>query len=587
MEKAKFTANINGGDGITPNDKLTFRIYGGLDGFKRPIKVTGTSTNDSDVSITADVVEIDNIKIGVETLFKIASVDEARNESIISDVLEFTYIQPFIIEVDTSNGGRSGINQFEFTGAVGDYDVIANKDNVEVDVFKDLSGQATITLPEPGVYELKVLPKPTNSFSRIRFSDGGDKLKLTDIKQWGGTIWSSFDRAFFGCSNFKGSFIDSPNLTNVNSFRFAFREATLFNQPINNWDTSNVTNMERVFGNATSFNQRLDNWDVSNVTITRNMFVGASSFNQNINSWDVSKVRDMGAMFNSAVMFNQPLDNWDVSSVTFMTAMFSGATSFNQPLNSWDTSSVTTMLNMFITATSFNQPLNNWDVSSVTNFSFMFRETKAFNQPLNNWDTSSATNMAQMFLGNPVFNQNINSWDVSSVTDFSFMFNAFFLTEPAKFNKPLNNWDMSSALTINNMFSQSNCIFNQDISEWNTSNITDMQGAFFANSRFNQDISTWDTSSVTNMSFLFNLASSFNRDLSNWDVNNVTTMESMFDGSSLSAENLTLIYENWSLLTLQENVIFGAEGIKYNSSGQTGKDIMLNTYDWIITDGGL
>ena len=33
--------------------------------------------------------------------------------------------------------------------------------------------------------------------------------------------------------------------------------------------------------------------------------------------------------------------------------------------------------------------------------------------------------------------------------------------------------------------------FNQDISSWDVSNVTDM-GGMFSNSSFNQDISSWD-----------------------------------------------------------------------------------------------
>ena len=39
---------------------------------------------------------------------------------------------------------------------------------------------------------------------------------------------------------------------------------------------------------------------------------------------------------------------------------------------------------------------------------------------------------------------------------------------------------------------------------------------------FNQDISSWDVSSVTNMSSTFHTANSFNQDLSSWNVDNVT-----------------------------------------------------------------
>jgi hypothetical protein len=63
-------------------------------------------------------------------------------------------------------------------------------------------------------------------------------------------------------------------------------------------------------------------------------------------------------------------------------------------------------------------------------------------------------------------------------------------------------------------------------------------------------------------------------------------MSRMLEGSNFSVENLTACYVNWSQLTLQNNVPFGAPDIKYNSTGQTGRDILTNTYNWDITDGG-
>jgi hypothetical protein len=60
----------------------------------------------------------------------------------------------------------------------------------------------------------------------------------------------------------------------------------------------------------------------------------------------------------------------------------------------------------------------------------------------------------------------------------------------------------------------------------------------------------------------------------------------MFENSNLSVENLTACYENWSQLTLKQNVSFSAGNTKYNASGQAGRDILENTYNWDITDGG-
>jgi len=311
----------------------------------------------------------------------------------------------FIIEVKTNNAGTSNDNQFQFTGAEGDYDVVAKQNGTQLATFNDLSGAETITLPSSGVYDLEIKAKEVNGFNRIKFDNGGDNSKITDIIQWGTIVWSSFRDAFRGCENMLVTATDIP--------------------------------------------------DLSNVTDMSNMFRDASSANPDVSNWDVSSVIDMGIMFFNASSANPDTSNWDVSSVTDMYAMFLGASSANP-----DTS--------------------NWDVSSVTAMSFMFR------------NASSA-------------NPNTSNWDVSNVND---------------------------------------------------------------------------------MRFMFYEASSANPDTSNWDVSSVTDMSSMFQGSNLSVNNLTACYENWSQLNLQQNVEFSAGSTKYNSSGQAGRDILVNTYNWIIEDGG-
>ena len=128
-------------------------------------------------------------------------------------------------------------------------------------------------------------------------------------------------------------------------------------------------------------------------------------------------------------------------------------------------------------------------------------------------------------------------------------------------------------------------IADPDVSNWDTSNITTLQDMFHEAKDANPDVRNWDVSNVTNMILTF-FVTSFDRDVSNWDVSKVTKMDNVFNGSQLSIENLTACYEKWSLLNLQNNVSFSAGTIKYNSSGQVGRDILINTYNWTITDGG-
>jgi surface protein len=70
------------------------------------------------------------------------------------------------------------------------------------------------------------------------------------------------------------------------------------------------------------------------------------------------------------------------------------------------------------------------------------------------------------------------------------------------------------------MFEGSN--FNQDISKWDVSNVTDMD-LMFKNSKFNRDISNWNVSNVTSMFYMF-YESEFGGEISEWNVSNVTNM---------------------------------------------------------------
>jgi len=75
-----------------------------------------------------------------------------------------------------------------------------------------------------------------------------------------------------------------------------------------------------------------------------------------------------------------------------------------------------------------------------------------------------------------------------------------------------------------------------DISGWDVSNVTNMNGMFAGTSsrtefdnyeRINQDLSNWDVSKVTNMRSMFSGSMGVG-DLSNWDVSKVTNMQKTF-----------------------------------------------------------
>jgi len=108
----------------------------------------------------------------------------------------------FIIEVNTELSGVSNSDQFQFTGAVGEYDVEAYQDNSLVATFENLVDEQTITLSNAGIYELRCIIKPAG-FDKMTFNNTGDRLKLLKILNWGlyGVNEPNQLGAFRGCEN--------------------------------------------------------------------------------------------------------------------------------------------------------------------------------------------------------------------------------------------------------------------------------------------------------------------------------------------------------------------------------------------------
>ncbi len=113
--------------------------------------------------------------------------------------------------------------------------------------------------------------------------------------------------------------------------------------------------------------------------------------------------------------------------------------------------------------------------------------------------------------------------NTSQITDMRDMFR-----DATSFNQDISNWDVSNVTTMRDMFRNATS-FNQDLSNWNVSNVTTMQGMFSVAKSFNQDISNWDVSNVTTMWRMFSSTKSFNQDISSWDVSNVTNMRALFE----------------------------------------------------------
>ena len=120
----------------------------------------------------------------------------------------------------------------------------------------------------------------------------------------------------------------------------------------------------------------------------------------------------------------------------------------------------------------------------------------------------------------------LSSWNVSNVTNMEGMFNCC----ASLVDLDLTGWDTSKVTNMANMFNSTNLITIPGLESFNTSNVTSFSNMFYnCSSLQSLDLSGWNTSKVTNMECMFRSCTSIETlNLSGWDTSKVTTMEAMF-----------------------------------------------------------
>jgi surface protein len=160
---------------------------------------------------------------------------------------------------------------------------------------------------------------------------------------------------------------------------------------------------------------------------------------------------------------------------------------------------------------------------------------------------ATVTDLSGLFASASSFNDDISAWNTANVTSMAFMFadlNGLFSdstdsTEPSSAFNQSLSSWVTSSVTDMSFMFTGASSFDQSLSSWVTSKVTDMSGMFAGASSFDQSLSSWVTSKVTDMSGMFSYASSFDQSLSSWVTSSVTDMSFMFTGASSFDQSLS------------------------------------------------
>ena len=464
----------------------------------------------------------------------------------------------------------------------------------------------TVTSPAQLPYSLQ------NGFNMCYRLGYNQHIDISDSNNNGGGTWdytyvSTLREAFRRCGclgiNTNSSFkMDGSNFINLLENDGCYR--TFFESFGHTNGLNGLT-----YSNA-STGISMQNWKISKTTgiSLGDMFRNTQQFNGNLTGWEITNPSHFGYTFSRAYRYRGHFSTWTVTSpaqIGYSCAYCfheCRELAYNRDLNlsdsnnsgggTWDWTYCTSMSNAFFNAWRLGEGcnfiMNGCNFVNCTTFGYCFHASMGWvgsnypNLSLQNWkigkaDNTSGVNLNRIFShGNSPKsegkNVNVTGWTIYNPNNMKEMFFncAGFIgvgtpTWDIQSGDPNNGYPQYSIESIFEGCQQ----FNQDISGWNVSNVSDYtdygNGAnvhthhlFTSSNQYyykinrtsltNTNIQTavnawiadtsiaeygghikhWDVSNVTDMSQLFKDKTTFNEDISSWDVSSVTNMSQMF-----------------------------------------------------------
>lgn len=300
---------------------------------------------------------------------------------------------PFKIVIKTDNSGVSTSTQFKLplvSGYV--YNFVVKWGDGKIDTITAYNqSKITHTYPIAGCYPIEI----SDTCQYFCFNNGGDKLKLLDIRQWGNVNTTNVVNSYLNCTNLIGTFEDTLNLSGLtnHSLEGVFQGCAIFNGHVEWFNVSTVTNMHNFLYGCKIFNRQIGIWghQTSNVT-NMSAMLGITMFDGQLDSLDTHNVTNFYAMFYGNPFFNHTLDSLNVSNATDMSYMLAYARDYNQPITTWNTKRNKTFEQFLIgypvsygapLNNEFNQSIDSLDFDSVTTIKDMLHTNVYFNQPVN------------------------------------------------------------------------------------------------------------------------------------------------------------------------------------------------------------
>ena len=453
---------------------------------------------------------------------------------------------------------------------------------------------------------------------------------------WNTSNVTNMEGMFYNAYSFNGNITnwDLYNVENMNTMLFGAKE---FDQDISGWVLNKIRNLKYTFCFTKCDNIPIDKWDLTNLESIDSIITGNNFSAQQYSNFliDLSKNPTLPNDLSLNVMGNIRIDDASTNAAYNYLTSINGKNMYIVDGGAYSDASLNKLDNSGNSDVYFLDNYNNNSIITINNNNniYLLDSGGIKNKYENNLDLSYTLDLSNVTKVNitgyvsldysngdklkiyknfidpnniiydtsDTFNNpdnetlNIESYEDKLIITFSSLelFNSFgfnLIVKPslltdANIQQAVNdwildpvdtentyghisNWNTSQVTNMSNLFFN-RTTFNDDISKWNTSNVTTMKLMFCETHNFNQDLSEWNVSNVTTMLQMFNNATSFNQNINSWDISNVTNMTKIFKGAIsfnqdwLNEKNIDLWREKLNQLLPTE---FYTNGENYSSN---------------------
>jgi len=199
---------------------------------------------------------------------------------------------PMNITVDTTNTGSASTHFILPLHISGTYNFIIEWGDSSSDTITTYNDAALDhTYSTGGVKNISI----SGICSHIYFNNTGDKLKLTNISQWGDVKIGSLLSSYRGTTNLVTTYVDIPQFdASTGKSAFSCWRDSSFNGKVSDWVFTTFTSTANMFQSNSTFN-KAPITSTSNVTEMQSMYDLASSMDQDLGGVDYTAVTNLGS----------------------------------------------------------------------------------------------------------------------------------------------------------------------------------------------------------------------------------------------------------------------------------------------------